>query len=87
MFTNVGEKIKKVTVVMCIISMLASIIFSIVLMCQGYFFLGILVAVLGCVFSYVSSLLSYAIGSIEDHLRVLTDVACKKALAENHKDA
>ncbi len=86
MFTNVGEKIKKVTVVMCIIGMVISIVVGILLMCLGDFISGLLVAVLGCIFSWLSSLFCYALGSIEDNLRVLTDIACEKALVENHKD-
>lgn len=83
MFSNVGEKIKKVTLVLCVLGMAASVIGGIILIFMGGFLEGLLTAVLGCVLTWISSLFTYAIGSIEDNLSVLTDIACKKALAED----
>lgn len=87
MFNHVGEKIKKVTVVFCIIGIVLSIVGGGVLMYYEQVLAGVLTAILGSLLCWVGSLVTYAIGSIEDNLTVLTDIACKKALAESKKDA
>lgn len=63
MFTNIGGKIKKLTVFMMILNIISSIILGIYLIyLQGI--TGVLVLVFGPIFSWISSFILYGFGEL-----------------------
>ena len=73
MFDNIGGKIKGLAVITTIIGMVCSIIYGFVLMCTSseLALVGLLVAGLGCLFSWISSFSMYALGELVSNSEIM----------------
>ena len=80
MFNNVGQKIKSVTTTFCWIGIVLCVIGGLSLLMAEQILLGLIVAIAGSLLTWLSSLAIYAIGSIEDNLAILTEIACENAV-------
>lgn len=86
MFNDIGGKLMKCAFVLTIIGIISSIIWGIILMLQS-FWIGLLVIVLGVVFSWLSSWALYAFGEAVDHIDTLArqnDEMIKLLKAQNN---
>lgn len=83
MFSNIGNKIKTLAVVMCIISMSFSVISGLVMIGtdDDLILPGIFIMLLGCLFSWLSSFFMYGFGELVDTNQRLAD-----ALANNNNN-
>ena len=82
MYSNIGNKIKILAVVMCILGMIGSFIMSIQFFrfaeYEGtYALAGILVIVIGCLLSWASSFLLYGIGQLIQNSDMLVSMVGK----------
>ena len=68
MYEFVGEKIKKMTVIICGIGIVLSIIAGVLMMFTGGFLTGIIIAVVGALGSWISGFMLYGYGEIVDNL-------------------
>ena len=66
MYEKVGEKIKLIAKIICIIGVIGSVIYGIYMLTLGseFFFSGLLIAVVGSLGSWISSLFTYGFGVI-----------------------
>ena len=66
MYEKVGEKIKIIAKIICVIGIIGSAIYGIYMLTLGseFFFLGLLIAVVGSLGSWISSLFTYGFGVI-----------------------
>lgn len=64
MYDNIGDKIKGVSGVVCALGMIASAIAGVVLMINDVFLFGLLVLVVGCLCSWLGSLIPYGFGEL-----------------------
>lgn len=73
MYNNAGKRIKNLTKVIVGIEMALAVIAGIAIMPSGGlgFWLGLLVAGLGCFFAWVGGLVMYAYGDIADNLQAI----------------
>ena len=74
MFDNIGSKVKTMASVFCIIGIIAYMFLGFHLMARQNFIYGLVVILLGALFSWLSTLALYAIGHIADN----TDLILKK---------
>lgn len=86
MFDNIGAKIKTLTEVLCWIGMGVFLIWGVLMMVGGEILTGLIVAIVGCLASWIGSFTMYAIGCIEENIAILTDIACRKALDQKEND-
>ena len=83
MFENIGEKIKMSAKVLCWVGIIVSVVYGIVYMVSTefwdfgiiYFFISVLIMVVGSLLSWVSSLGLYGFGELVDNV---SDIASKK---------
>ena len=78
MFSNVGGKIKKLAVVLCILGIIASIAYAIVCFTnsnryQNLTLYGILTLVGGCLLSWIGSFFVYGFGELIDRASSIDD--------------
>ena len=78
MFNNIGGKIKKLAVVLCIIGMVASLITALVLWSQSRYWsdntaAGLLTLVGGCLVSWVSSFFTYGFGQLIEYAKSIDE--------------
>ena len=69
MFSNIGGKIKKLAVVLCILGMIGSVVYAIVCFAnssryQDLTLTGVLILVAGCLASWISSFFVYGFGEL-----------------------
>ena len=64
MFDNIGDKLKSVAILECVLGILASLIGGIAMMVGGAVLIGILTIVLGALLSWLSSLGLYGFGQL-----------------------
>ena len=83
MYNNAGKSIKNLTKVIVGIEMALAVIAGIAIMVSGGlgFWLGLLVAGLGCFFAWVGGLVMYAYGDIADNLQAIRN----KTVGEEEK--
>ena len=67
MFENIGEKIKALAVISTIIGMLGSILGGFAVWVEFKFIFGLLIAVFGCLFSWIGSFTLYGFGELIDN--------------------
>ena len=85
MYEKVGEKIKIIAKVICVIGVVVSVIYGIYMwtLSSELFFAGLLIAVIGSLASWVSSLFTYGFGVIISNTEAIkqnTEDASKKVL-------
>lgn len=96
MFDNVGRKIKSMVTIITVIQMVAWSIVGIVLICLDRVLIGLLIAAIGCLIAWVSSLVLYGFGElvhktslIESYLRnggALGDIDLEKPSKEESQE-
>ena len=69
MFSNIGGKIKKLAVILCILGMIGSVVYAIVCFSntskyEDLTLYGVLILVLGCLVSWISSFFVYGFGEL-----------------------
>ena len=64
MFDNIGGKIKTLALVCTVIGMIASVLWGLILLSERMVLLGVFVAGLGCLASWISSFLLYGFGEL-----------------------
>ena len=69
MFNNIGGKIKKLAIILCILGMIGSIVYAIICFTtssryQDLTLIGVLILVLGCLMSWISSFFVYGFGEL-----------------------
>lgn len=69
MFSNIGGKIKKLAIILCILGMIGSIVYAIICFTssnryQDLTLTGVLILVLGCLTSWISSFFVYGFGEL-----------------------
>ena len=69
MFSNVGGKIKKLAVILCILGIIGSVVYAIICFTnssryQDLTLYGVLILVVGCLLSWISSFFVYGFGEL-----------------------
>ena len=91
MFNNIGEKIKTLAEVTCVLGMIASACGAIVLWTQNdpytpTIFLGVLVLGLGCLGSWIGSFFTYGFGELIENTKAIHEDNLKiQGLLNNQK--
>ena len=67
MFDHIGDKVKTMATVFCIIGIVASIIVGAAFILRGAFIIGIIIAAVGAFISWLSCLALYAIGETAEN--------------------
>ena len=87
MYDNIGTKIKDVAIAFCIIGIIASVVLGIFLM-DGAVIGGLLVMVIGSLFSWLSSFPLYGFGEMIDKLSAIEEnTRGGKSKAKNNTNA
>lgn len=75
MYDNIGDKIKTVAVVSCVLGIIASVIWGVVTMFAS-FLVGLLVIVVGCLCSWLGTLTFFGFGEL------IEETQCNRAVNE-----
>jgi hypothetical protein len=92
MFDNIGEKIKKLAVVLTVLGIIGSIIFAIILWANELIGAGFLALFVGILSSWVGSFLLYGFGELIDNTKEMSNntkiqtIVLLKEASENTKN-
>ena len=87
MFDNIGQKIKGTIEILCWVGMLGSVIAGLAAM-EHYFFNGLLIAVIGCLCSWIGSFLLYGFGELVDNsAKIAENTRCLNRSEDKPTDA
>lgn len=88
MFNNIGGKIKTLAQVVSGIGISASVIFGCFLMAtdEDTVFIGILVLILGSIFSWISSFMTYGFGQLIENSDILISNIDENAEKHGHQE-
>ena len=67
MYTNIGQKVKGLACLQCLVGIVSSVIGGIILMSMDMVLIGLLILAAGSIISWVSSWVTYAIGEIAEN--------------------
>lgn len=76
MFDNIGGKIKATTKVCCWLLIIMCVICGVIMMKQN-FFVGLLIAGVGSLFSWIGCFALYALGEIAENSSIQTNILAK----------
>ena len=75
MYNNIGHKIKTLATVIAVIGMIASLLLGVILISKEEFVLGIIVAAIGCLLSWLSSFTLFGYGCLIENTDALAEVS------------
>lgn len=92
MFTNIGGKIKKLTVILCIIGISASVFAGLILIAigsspysqKGLVAIGFVVMIVGVLLSWIGSFFTYGFGELIENSAVTAELLAKADAERNN---
>lgn len=92
MFTNIGGKIKKLTVILCIIGISASVVAGLILIAigsnsygqKGLVAIGFVVMIVGALLSWIGSFFTYGFGELIENSAVTAELLAKADAERNN---
>ncbi len=85
MFNNIGKKIKAFAIFFASIGFIISLIAGITLLFDSGF--GILIIIIGCLGSWISSIFFYGFGELIENSNIIVSILSKDNLSDNRKNA
>lgn len=81
MYDKIGGKLKTLAEIFCTLGIVLSLILGVAIMFSDAWWMGFLVIGVGGLVSWLAGMMTYTIGSIEENIAILTEIACRNELA------